>query len=87
VVRDDNRSEVDRNYRAFQAQLPELLKKAPGRFALLHDERIVSIHDRLQDAWREGAARFPDRRFSVQEITNQVADQGCYSHVVRHVFV
>ena len=87
MAHDDNRGEVERNYRAFQAELPELLRKAPGRFALLHDEEVVSIHDRLQDAWKEGVGKFPDRRFSVQEITNQIADQGCYSHVVRHVFV
>ena len=84
---DDNREAADRNYRAFLAKLPDLLETHPGQFALLRDEKVVSISDSLKEAWEDGDRRFPDQRFSIQEITDRPVDQGYYSHVVKHVFV
>lgn len=87
MIDDDNRDVAERNYQAFAERLPELLATSRDRFALLRQGQIVSIHDALHEAWEAGARQYPDRRFSVQEITDVAADQGCYSHVVAHVFL
>ncbi|OYU36560.1 hypothetical protein [Novosphingobium sp. PASSN1] len=73
-------TEVDRNFEAFQHMLPDLLERAPGRYALLHDERLIELHDDSIAAFVAGTTQFGEQRFSVQEVTEQVDNLGFYSY-------
>ena len=72
---------VDRNYEAFQKDLPRLLKEHPGEFALLREGNVVGYFETPGDALTEGDRRFEDSLFSVQEVTGRVVDLGFFSHV------
>lgn len=77
-----NKSQVDRNFEAFQAKLPELLPTHAGKLALMHDGDIVDFFDSYADAIRFGQERFGDiSAFSVQEVSNKTASLGYYSYV------
>ena len=75
--------EVDDNYRAFLDLLPELLGSDPGSFVLMRQRKTVQVFDTLGDAVAAGHLKFDDGLFSVQEVTEQVADLGFFSHAVR----
>ena len=75
------RQEVDANYDAFQRMLRNLLDAHRNEFALMRDCEVVGFFGRPGDAYREGLQRFPDQRFSIQEVTDEPIDLGFYSHV------
>ena len=75
-------SQVDINYRAFQAKLSELLPAQLGKLALMHNGDIVEFFDSYADAVRFGLERFGEiGNFSVQEVTNSALSMGLYSYV------
>ncbi|MFI4976371.1 MAG: hypothetical protein ACHP84_17695 [Caulobacterales bacterium] len=76
-------AEVEKNYSAFQRQLPELMVTHAGKFAVLRHAKIVDFFDTLSDAARYAARVYPDGMFSVQEVTGHVVNLGFYSHAVR----
>lgn len=73
-------SEVDRNFDAFSAMLPDLLQRAPGKFALLHGEQLVELYENSVAAVVEGLRRFGEGRYSVQEVTKMADNLGFYSY-------
>lgn len=73
-------SEIDRNYDAFQALLPDLLPTQFGQFALLNDQRIIALFDSPVAAVTEGIRRFGSGHFSVQEISTVPENLGFYSY-------
>ncbi len=73
-------AEIDRNFEAFRNFLPELLQSAPGKFALLHAEKIVSLYDSSLSAVIEGLQRFGEGGYSVQEVSEQADNLGFYSY-------
>jgi hypothetical protein len=73
-------TEVDRNFDAFSSMLPDLLQQAPGKYALLHAGELVGLFDTSLTAFIEGARRFGEGRFSVQEVTQQSDNLGFYSY-------
>lgn len=75
-------SEVRRNYEAFVRKLPELLAARRGKFALMHDAEIVEFFDTAADAFRAGKKLHGEGRFSIQEVTDAVADLGFLSHAL-----
>lgn len=75
--------EVDANYQAFLDLLPSLLESDPGSFVLMRQRKTVQLFDTLGDAAAAGHLKFDDGLFSVQEVTEQVADLGYFSHAVR----
>lgn len=77
-------SQVDRNFVVFRAQLPELLKSHPGKFAVLHDEKIIDFFDSFADAARFGYAQFGPENFSVQEVTSKEISLGFHSYALYH---
>lgn len=78
----DEQSQVDVNYRAFQAKLSELLATHAGKLALMHDGDIVDFFDSYADAVRFGVEKFGEiRNFSVQEVTHSALSMGLYSYV------
>lgn len=77
------REQVQRNYRAFQEQLPGLLASHPDKFALMRDGEIVEIFDTARDAYVVGLMLFKkDQLFSVQQISAVPVDLGFFSHAV-----
>jgi hypothetical protein len=72
--------QVDRNYDAFLKLLPELLKRRPGYFALMHDEEIVEFFDSAAKAVANGLNQFGVGKYSVQEVKSQAEDLGFYSY-------
>jgi hypothetical protein len=66
---DAQTQQVENNWKAFEAQLPALLKTHPGKFALMRDGKIVEFYDTIGDAFISGERTFPeDKLFSIQEV-------------------
>lgn len=74
-------NEIDRNYDAFLAKLPDLLKEHEGRFALLHNCEVVALYNTSLEATVEGSKRFSLGKYSVQEVTGEPEHLGFYSYV------
>ena len=74
--------EIDRNYVAFTALLPELVKTGAGKWALLRSATLEAIFDTARDAQLAGEKLYPDGLFSVQEIRDRAVDLGWFSHAV-----
>ena len=64
----NQQSEVNHNYEAFMKQLPELMPTHGGKFALMHDGKIVEFFDTARDAFVAGQALFKHHCFSIQEV-------------------
>ncbi len=75
--------QVRRNYDAFVAKLPVLLKSHAGKVALMRDGEIVEFFDTARDAYFAGLRLFEEEgRFSIQEVVEAPVDLGFYSHAV-----
>ena len=74
--------EVDQNYEAFQKILPGLMQTSQGKWALLHNKEVEAVFDTAIDACVAGEKLYPNKLFSVQEITERIVDLGWYSHAV-----
>lgn len=74
-------NETDRNYDAFLAQLPQIMGKYAGMYALLHECQIVEYYRGSLEATLAGAKRFGLGAFSVQEVTDEPEHLGFYSYV------
>ena len=72
--------ELDHNYDAFKEALPELLVKHPGRYVIVRDAKVLDAYDTVRDAHLAGWRQFNDDRFSVQEVTDEPAYLGIFSH-------
>ena len=73
-----------RNYDIFYEKLmPELLEEHRGEWALLRDGRVMDLYPTMPEARAAGHERFPDRRFSYQQVEEQQPiDLGWWSRVV-----
>lgn len=79
-------AEVDRNFVAFRAILPQLLKTHLGKFAVMRRGEIVEFFDTLGDAARFARERFgEDGGFSIQEVTSQNVNLGAHAYAMQHV--
>jgi len=56
--REQQEKAFERNRIAFDEQLGRLLAAHEGKFALVHEPRVVSIHDSMDAAYGEGVHRF-----------------------------
>lgn len=77
-----NDETIDRNYRAFVRQLPDLMDTHAGQFALMRNEVPVEFFDSEDAAITAGEARFADDSFSIQEVTRRSVDLGFFSHAL-----
>ena len=75
------RREVDANYDAFQRLLGQIVDTHRHQYALMRDRAILAFFAKPGDAYRAGLERFPDERFSIQEVTDEPIDLGFFSHV------
>lgn len=78
----DRQSEIDQNLDYFLSQLPKLLPQYRGKFAVLRHQKIVGYYDTISDAMSAGNSQYPDRIFSVQQVTDVSNDLGFYSHAM-----
>ena len=74
--------QIDRNYTAFMALLPDLMKTSGGKWALLHNATLEGVFDTARDAQLAGTKLYADGLFSVQEVRNRAVDLGWFSHAV-----
>jgi hypothetical protein len=77
----DLQAEIDRNFEAFQEELPKL-SAYHGKYALLRHGKIVTFYDTIGDAVSTGKAMYDDKLFSVQLVTTQPVDLGFLSHAL-----
>lgn len=81
-------TEVDQNYEAFRPQLAELISaERAGQHALMRNREIIDFFASAGDAYRAGKARFSDKLFSVQEVTDKPMYLGYFSHGGSHTDV
>jgi hypothetical protein len=73
-------NEVDKNYDAFLAILPNIIHDHRGRFALLHDGELKDFFDSSMDAYLEGVRIIGIGNFSVQQVTTESDNLGFYSY-------
>lgn len=71
--------EVDQNYDFFQRHITSFLPQEAGRYALLRHRSIIGFYDDPGEAAAEGAKRFGDNIFSIQEVSTAPIDLGLYS--------
>ena len=74
--------QIDRNYTAFTALLPDLMKTNAGKWALLRDATLEGVFDTARDARLAGEKLYADGLFSVQQVRNRAVDLGWFSHAV-----
>jgi hypothetical protein len=68
--------EVDQNFDYFERNLARYLVEHPNQYVLLHERQEIAFFDRAIDAYQEGKRRFPDGKFSIQQVTDEPLDLG-----------
>lgn len=76
---DDLKREVDLNYDFFQRNLAGWLQDHIGQYVLLKSKAVVEFYDGPGMAYRAGLAQFPDKVFSVQQVTSEPVELGFMS--------
>ena len=84
LTREEAAEQALDNYRVFREKhLEALLATDPGKSVLLRDGRLIAVYESLDHAYDAGMSKYPDERFSVQEVRDHMpADLGWYSRVV-----
>jgi hypothetical protein len=68
--------EVDRNYEFFKKELPRMMFRHAGQFALLRNAAVVEYFDTFGDAEKYARKVFQDGLFSIQKVEDTVANLG-----------
>ncbi|MES2754851.1 MAG: hypothetical protein V4659_09320 [Pseudomonadota bacterium] len=76
---DAQRREIDANYDFLQRHLTDMLADHAGEYALLKSCKVVGYYGKVGSAYDEGMRRFPDGRFSIQEVTDEPLHLGFWS--------
>lgn len=82
MSRDAQMQEIARNYDAFQRRLSEYLPQHRDEYALLKAGEVQGFYPTPGEADREGWHRFADRLYSIQQVTSEPIDLGCYANAV-----
>jgi hypothetical protein len=78
----ERQQEVESNLEFFLREMPNLPLTVQGKFALLRHQAIAGYYDTVMDAVSVANAMYPDRIFSIQQVTNAATDLGYYSHAM-----
>jgi hypothetical protein len=78
----DRQREIDDNLAYFLAEMPRIPSSHRGKFALLRHKNIAGYYDTVTDALGAGNSLYPDKLFSVQQVTDTAVDLGYYSHAM-----
>lgn len=76
------RSEIDHNYDFFQRSLIKFLESHNGQYALLRSAEVIGFFAGPGEAYRFGLEQFPDKLFSVQQVTDEPVEMGLLSVAV-----
>lgn len=72
ISREEARRETLDNYTAFVEELlPDLLETHPNEWVLLRSRRLIGMYPTGLTANQAGREQFPDRRYSIQEVTDR----------------
>ena len=85
MEKSNQEKQVEMNFKVFQKQLPELMKTHKGKYALMRDSKIISFHERWEDAHLKGMESYKDDLFSIQKITDVPVNLGIYSCVMSSI--
>ena len=77
---ESKRDAIAQNYEAFEKMLPDLLKTAQGKFALMRDRELVGLFDSASAAHFAGSGSFDDKLFSVQRVEESAVSLGFFSY-------
>ncbi|WFL78656.1 hypothetical protein P7228_06220 [Altererythrobacter arenosus] len=72
--------EIERNFSVFKDMLEELLERAAGKYALLHNQSLEGLYPTAAAAGRAGFDKFGARPFSIQLVSDEPVDLGFYSY-------
>ena len=76
----DIRTEIARNFDAFQRTLAAILPMQRNRFALLRHGAVVGFFDKPGAADAAGALQFADGLYSIQQVTDEPVELGLYAN-------
>jgi hypothetical protein len=76
-------TEIDENLDFFVKELPKIAPTHFGKFALIRQKAIAGYFDTVVDAVGTGNKLYPDKLFSVQQVTDVPVDLGFFSHASR----
>ncbi|MCX7362674.1 MAG: hypothetical protein NTV97_12565 [Alphaproteobacteria bacterium] len=79
---ENRQTEIDRNLAFFLRELPELMSRHAGKYALLRHEEVTGYYDTVADAVAAGNSLYPDQLFSVQQVSDAASNLGHYSYAV-----
>ena len=83
AVQEQVQDHVDRNYKSFEALLPDLIRSSAGKWALMRNEKLDAVFDTALDAYTAGSLLYPDDGlFSIQEIRSHPVDMGWFSYAL-----
>lgn len=83
AVQEQVQDHVDRNYKSFEALLPDLIRSSAGKWALMRNEKLDAVFDTALDAYTAGSLLYPDDGlFSIQEIRSRPVDMGWFSYAL-----
>lgn len=72
ISQEEARRETLENYAVFLEELlPDLLEVHLHEWALLRERRLIEVYPTAMAANQAGRDQFPDRRFSIQEVTDR----------------
>ncbi len=60
---------LDEEIRAFKRMLPELLSSDLGKFALIHNGKLIGTFTSKEDALKYGLEKIGNEEFLIREIT------------------
>ncbi len=79
TIRDEALREVEANYEHFLENLANLLATHRREWCLLRNRQIIDFYPTMEDAYQGGLSRFPDRRFSLQEVCGTPLNMGSHA--------
>lgn len=74
--------EVAANYEYFEKRIPELKKTHSGKYALLHNQKIIAFYDTGDEAYRAGVSKYGEGYFSFQAVDERFIKFGHITHVL-----
>jgi hypothetical protein len=82
AVAEAKSAEIDRNLASFLELLPGILAGHAGQYALMRATGIVGYYPTAMDAQMAGNQMFPDRVFSIQQVTDTAEELGSWWHAL-----
>ena len=75
-------NQVTDNYEEFKKLLPSIINMHRNKFALMRDGEVKNYYITLEDAVSTAHVFYPDERYSIQKVSNEVVDLGFFSRAV-----